>query len=149
MCTMSRPARATAPRILVADDHADTREMYALYLRMCGYDVEFAADGREAIRKGRRKRRPDVVVMDLQMPTLDGWGAIQRLHADPATADILIIALTGHDLRDYLKPAALAAGACTFLMKPVTPEALAREIHRCLAARRDAHGAAAPRAREG
>jgi len=104
---------------------------------------------RSAVRKGRGKRRPDIVVMDLQMPTLDGWAAIQRLHADPATADIPVIVVTGHDLGAYLKPAALAAGACTFLMKPVAPEALAREIHGCLAARRDAHAASDRRARRG
>ena len=146
---MGRPARATAPRIVFADDHADTREMYAEYLRTCGYDVDLAVDGRDAIYKARRKRRPDVIIMDLQMPRLDGWGAMQRLQNYPATAGIPIIVLTGHDLKEYLKPAAFAAGACSFLMKPTSPEQLAREIERRLAERAESHAPAARRASTG
>jgi CheY-like chemotaxis protein len=102
-----RPPSETAPLILIADDNVDTREMYALYLNMVGYRVETAEDGHEAIIKARTLR-PDLVVMDLQMPNLDGWGAIRELQGR--------------------KPAALAVGAGSFQMTPCFPERLAREV---------------------
>src|SRR5438876_6811336 len=113
--------------VLIADDNADTREMYALYLNMSGYCVETAVDGHEAVIKARTFR-PDLIVMDLHMPKLDGWGAINELQSSVVTASIPIIVLTGHDLKAYLKSAALAVGACSFLLKPCFPERLAREI---------------------
>jgi len=118
---------AKAPLILIADDNRDTREMYALYLNMVGYRVETADDGHQAIIKAREVR-PDVVVMDLQMPKLDGWAAIRELQNRPETAAIPVIVLTGHDFKSYLKPAALAVGAVSYLMKPCLPEQLAREV---------------------
>ena len=135
MRAMARPGRATAPRVLIADDHADTRDMYGGYLGTCGYTVDVAADGRQAVRKARL-RRPDVIVMDLQMPKLDGWGAIRMLQSHPATAGIPIIVLTGHDFEQALKPAALAVGACSFLLKPTSPDNLMREIEKRLSERR-------------
>jgi CheY-like chemotaxis protein len=117
----------TAPLILIADDNRDTREMYALYLGMVGYSVETAAEGREAIVKALTLR-PDLIVMDLQMPGVDGWRAMQDIRADPKTANIPIVVLTGHDFKDHLKQSALAAGARSFLLKPCLPEQLAREI---------------------
>jgi len=125
---------ATAPLVLIADDNADTREMYALYLNMSGYGVDTAADGHEAIIKARTLR-PDLIVMDLQMPKLDGWGAIRELQSRAETSSIPIVVLTGHDFKAYLKPAALAVGACSFLMKPCFPEQLASEVRSHLALR--------------
>jgi len=122
------------PLIIIADDNADTREMYALYLSMVGYKVEEAADGREALIKARTLR-PDLIVMDLQMPKLDGWGTIRELQSRAETSSIPIIVLTGHDFKAYLKPAALAVGACSFQMKPCFPEQLAREVATRLALR--------------
>ena len=127
--------RASRPLVLLADDAADTREMYALYLSMVGYRVEMAADGREAARFARVSR-PDMIVMDLQMPTMDGWAAIRELQKDARTANIPVIVLTGHDLKDYLKHSAIAEGACAYLTKPITPEQLGREIATRLAERR-------------
>jgi CheY-like chemotaxis protein len=117
----------TRPLILIADDNLDTREMYSLYLSMVGYKVEMAADGHEAVIKARTLN-PDLIVMDLQMPKLDGWAAIRQLQSHVETAAIPIVVLTGHEFKDYLKPAALAAGACSFLMKPCFPEQLAKEV---------------------
>jgi len=88
--------------------------MYALYLSMSGYGVETAEDGHEAIIKARTLR-PDLIVMDLQMPKLDGWGAIREIQS---------------------RHAALAVGACSFLMKPCFPEPLATEVRSRLALRR-------------
>ena len=129
-----RPS-ATTLRVLIADDNGDTREMYALYLNMVGYSVDTAEDGHEAILKARALR-PDLVVMDLQMPKLDGWAAIRELQSRAETAAIPVIVLTGHDFKAFLKPAALAAGAVSYVKKPCFPEQLAREVGACLAARR-------------
>jgi CheY-like chemotaxis protein len=115
------------PLILIADDNRDTREMYALYLTMLGYAVETAADGREAVVKALTLR-PSLVVMDLQMPGVDGWRAMREIREDAKTATTPIVVLTGHDFKDYLKPAALALGAWSYLAKPCLPERLAREI---------------------
>ena len=121
--------------VLIADDNADTREMYALYLNMSGYCVETAVDGHEAVIKAR-SLRPDLIVMDLHMPRLDGWGAIKELQSSVVTASIPIIVITGHDLKEYLKSAAFAVGACSFLLKPCFPERLAREVATRFAVRR-------------
>jgi len=121
------PSPATAPLVLIADDHRDTREMYGVYLGDLGYRVETAENGRDAVAKARA-RQPDAIVMDLSMPGVDGWAAIGQLQAEPQTARIPIVVLTGHDLRAHLKPAAIAAGACSFFMKPCPPENLAREV---------------------
>jgi len=125
----------TRPLIIIADDNRDTREMYAVYLSMVGYKVEEAADGREALIKSRTLH-PDLIVMDLQMPEVDGWSAIREIRGDIKTASIPIVVLTGHDFKDFLKPAALAVGAWSYLKKPCLPERLANEISERLAGRR-------------
>jgi CheY-like chemotaxis protein len=130
-----RSSDVPRPLLLIVDDNVDTREMYALYLSMSGYGVETAEDGHEAIIKARTLR-PDLIVMDLQMPKLDGWGAIREIQSRPETSSIPIVVLTGHDFKAYLKPAALAVGACSFLMKPCFPEHLATEVRSRLALRR-------------
>jgi CheY-like chemotaxis protein len=121
-----KPA-VTPPLVLIADDNPDTRDMYALYLSTVGYSVETAAEGREAVVKALTLR-PDLIVMDLQMPGVNGWRAMQDLRANAKTANIPIVVLTGHDFKNHLKHSVLAAGACSFLIKPCLPEQLAREI---------------------
>ena len=131
-----QPPAETAPLILIADDNVDTREMYGHYLNMVGYHVETAKDGNEAILKARALH-PDLVVMDLQMPALDGWGAIRELQSRADTATIPVIILTGHDFKAYLKHSALAVGAVSYLMKPCFPEEFQREVNARLTARRN------------
>ena len=105
-----QPTSETPPLILIADDNVDTREMYALYLTTVGYRVETAEDGHEAILRARAMH-PDLIVMDLTMPKMDGWAAIRELQSRAMTAAIPVIVLTGHDFKAFLKPAALAVGA--------------------------------------
>jgi CheY-like chemotaxis protein len=124
------------PLVLIADDNLDTREMYALHLSMLGYSVETAVDGREAVVKALTMR-PDLIVMDLHMPGVDGWRAMREIHGHVKTVNIPIVVLTGHDFKDYLKAAALTLGASSYLMKPCLPERLAREISERLATRRN------------
>src|SRR5215831_19130414 len=117
----------TKPLVLIADDNRDTREMYSLYLPMAGYSVETAAEGREAVIKALTLY-PDVIVMDLQMPGVDGWRAMREICRNARTAATPIIVLTGHDFKDYLRHSALAEGATSYLTKPCLPEQLAKEI---------------------
>jgi len=77
---LERAPKVTRPLILIVDDTTDTREMYALYLNAIGYGVETAEDGYEAVVKARTLV-PDVIVMDLQMPGVDGWAAIRHYRA--------------------------------------------------------------------
>ena len=119
--------KPTAPLVLIADDSRDTRDMYALYLSKIGYSVETAAEGREAVVKALTLR-PDLIVMDLEMPGVSGWRAMEDIRRDAKTETTPIVVLTGHDFKNYLQPAAVALGACSFLVKPCLPEELAREI---------------------
>jgi CheY-like chemotaxis protein len=130
-----RPETAMLADVLIADDNRDTREMYALYLSMLGYHVAIAADGGEAVRVARG-HRPDLIVMDLDMPDMDGWAAIRELQSDACTASIPVIVLTGHDFKTQLKDQAIAVGAVCYLMKPCFPEQLEREINARLAVQR-------------
>ena len=85
------------PLVLVVEDYQDAREMYAAYLQFSGYRVAEAANGLEALEK-TRELMPDIILMDLALPKMDGWEATRRLKADERTRHIPIVALTGHAL---------------------------------------------------
>jgi two-component system cell cycle response regulator DivK len=121
------------PLILVVDDFRDGREMYAEYLSHAGFDVAQAADGEEAVAKAR-ELLPDVVLMDLSLPGMDGWEATRVLKADARTRDMRVIALTAHALSVYAD-SARAAGCDSVVTKPCLPPDLAAEIRRQLDAR--------------
>ena len=116
-------------QILVVDDTADTREMFALYFRSRGFAVETASNGHAAIEAARRLH-PDVIVMDVAMPGLDGVSATRELKNDPQTVDIPIVMLTAYPIR-AIKGGALETNA-TFVMKPCAPEELEQHICRLL-----------------
>jgi two-component system, cell cycle response regulator DivK len=122
--------RAKAPLILVVDDYADNREMYSAYLKYQGLDVVEAANGAEALERAF-ERPPDLVVMDLSLPGVDGWQATRTLKGDARTKNIPVIAVTGHALAGAPEQAA-EAGCDGFLTKPCLPEDLLREIERML-----------------
>src|SRR5262249_52425935 len=122
---------ATKPLVLIVDDNRDRRVLFALYLAMAGYSVETAAEGREAVNKALTLY-PDVIVMDLQMPGVDGWRAMREICRNARTAATPVIVLTGHDFKNYLGHSAFAEGAFAYLMKPCLPERLAQEIDACL-----------------
>lgn len=127
---MAPPAR-TAPLVLIVDDYPDNREMYSSFLSFSGLQVEEAANGREALAKAFALL-PDLVVMDLSLPGVDGWQATRELKADPRTKHIPVVALTGHALAGT-SDTALAAGCDLFLTKPCLPQDLLEEIRRVLA----------------
>jgi CheY-like chemotaxis protein len=136
----SRSPRSKTPLILVVDDYADNREMYSAYLKFQGLEVVEAANGTEALEHAF-ERQPDLVVMDLSLPGVDGWEATRQLKADPRTKHIPVIAVTGHALAGAPERAA-EAGCDGFLTKPCLPEDLLREIQRMLE-----HGRAADNAK--
>jgi CheY-like chemotaxis protein len=119
-------------RVLIIDDDADIRDLYATYLEEEGFRVELAADGREGLKQAH-VLRPDIIVLDLSMPQIDGWTLCQTLKRTPLTRGIPVIAVTGF-VDDKSRERAQAAGVDVFLSKPCLPEELAHEIQRSLAA---------------
>jgi CheY-like chemotaxis protein len=117
--------------VLIVDDYEDNREMYSQYLQYAGLRVAEAANGKEALSK-TAELMPDVVVMDLSLPGVDGWQATRLIKDDPKTRNILVLALTGHAL-EGASQGARDAGCDGFLTKPCLPEDLCREIQRMLA----------------
>lgn len=126
-------ASALVPLVLVVEDYPDAREMYAEYLRFSGFRVAEARNGEEALEKSF-SLMPDVVLMDLALPLMDGWEATRRLKGDERTAHIIIVALTGHALAGHAE-GARRAGCDAFVTKPCLPDELVDEIRRLLAAR--------------
>jgi DNA-binding response OmpR family regulator len=113
-------------RVLLVEDYADTREMYALYFQLKGLDVLQAADGLQGLLQARAAK-PDAVVLDVSLPRLDGIELTRRLREDDATAAVPVIVLSAHTGDDYRRRA-LAAGASLALEKPCLPDDLLREI---------------------
>ena len=118
------------PIVLVVDDFADNREMYSEYLAFSGYEVIEARNGKEAL-DAANDRLPDIIIMDLSLPVMDGWEATRRLKANEQTRRIPVVALTGHALAGHSK-GAKEAGCDSFLAKPCLPDQLVAEIRRML-----------------
>ena len=121
------PEDAGPPRVVVADDQTLVRGGFRMILGAAGIPVVAeAADGGQAVA-AVLKHRPDVVLMDIRMPEMDGLEATRRILAAPAGRDCRIIILTTFDLDQYVY-AALSAGASGFLLKDVTPEQLVAAV---------------------
>lgn len=133
---MDSDATPSGPLILVVDDMEDGREICAEYLSYHNYRVATAADGYEALAQAFALL-PDLILMDLSLPGLDGWEATRRLKGDPRTRAIPVIALTAHALA-AARDQALEAGCEAVVTKPVLPKDLEREIQRHLARRAEA-----------
>jgi len=118
------------PLILVVDDYEDAREMYAEYLRFCGFRVAEARNGNEALEQAFTLK-PDLVLMDLSLPGMDGWEATRQLKADERTRQIPVVALTGHALAGASE-GAKKAGCDSFVTKPCLPDDLVVEVRRML-----------------
>jgi two-component system, cell cycle response regulator DivK len=121
------------PLVLVVEDYQDAREMYAAYLQFSGFAVAEATNGIEAIEK-TLELMPDIILMDLALPRMDGWEATRRLKTDDRTRHIPIVALTGHALAGHAE-GARQAGCDAFVTKPCLPDALVAEINRVLPSR--------------
>lgn len=125
---MSRPD----PLVMVVDDFRDGRELVAEILGYAGLRTEQASDGKEALEKAVRLL-PDLILMDLSLPGVDGWEITRRLKADPATRNIQIVALTAHATRGPLDRAR-EVGCDLVLTKPCPPDVLIERVKHLLAA---------------
>ena len=131
---LRRGEQRERPVVLIAEDQQDLRQLYAEQLTLSGFDVIEAVNGAEAIDL-TSSRLPDVILMDLSMPVVDGWEATKRLRADIRTRHIPVVALTAHDGSGELQRAT-SAGCDWFVPKPCPPAALITEVRRILSATR-------------
>lgn len=114
--------------VLLVEDNEDNLVVYRTILEHVGFKVLEARDGEEGVSRARAER-PDIILMDISIPKMDGWEATERLKADGVTASIPIIALTAHALEeDRLK--AMKAGCDGYLAKPVEPRRVVQEVEK-------------------
>ena len=114
------------PLVLIVEDFEDAREMYRDYLEFSGFNVETAGDGRQAVEIAREVA-PDLILMDLSLPVIDGWQATRILKADSLTSGIPIVALSAHALPGE-EDRAREAGCDGFIAKPCMPPDLVTHI---------------------
>jgi CheY-like chemotaxis protein len=126
------------PKILLIEDNEMNRDMLSRRLSRNGFEIVIAVDGGEGVAKAASEK-PDLILMDMSLPVMDGWEATRRVKSDAATSSIPVIALTAHALvQDREK--AMAAGCDDFDTKPVELPRLLEKIKRLL----DAKGGPAP-----
>lgn len=118
------------PTILLVDDNADNLDIYQTVLEHAGYTVLLAHNGQTAVH-AVREHQPDLVVMDVAMPVMDGLEATRVLKTDPATTGIHIVALTAHAMKEDQARVA-EAGCDGYLAKPLEPKALLEEVRKIL-----------------
>src|SRR5687768_9707956 len=119
-------------KILLVEDNEMNRDMLSRRLERKGYQVVLAVDGQEGVEKAASEA-PDVVLMDMSLPVLDGWEATRRLKAAPATAHLPVIALTAHAMSSD-RSKALEAGCDEYETKPIDLPRLLAKIEALLAA---------------
>ena len=118
----------TPKLLLIADDQEDNRLVFSTILMHYGHNVLLAVNGQQAVEQAKA-HAPDLILMDLHMPVMDGWKATRLLKEDSATASIPVMAVTAHDLT---APECQAAGFCAYVRKPIEPSRLARAVELCL-----------------
>jgi CheY-like chemotaxis protein len=122
--------QAAEKMLLVIEDQAVARESLSVLLRRAGYTVEVAENGQEALELLRGGLAPDLILLDMAMPVMDGWDFLLQLKAEPSLTTAAIIILTGTILPHEW---AQDRGYAGFLSKPVEPNAMLEEIRRCFA----------------
>lgn len=118
-------------RVLLVEDNLHNRKIFAGVLTHFGFVVEEAVNGEEAVAKAS-ERKPDLILMDLSLPVMDGWAATTAIKGDPALAHIPVIALTAHAMSGD-RERALEAGCDGYLSKPISPKKVVAEVERVLA----------------
>lgn len=116
----------TAKRIIVVEDNADFQELLAMSASSWGHVVECASDGEEGLRRILNEA-PDLALVDIGLPGLDGYEIARRVRADPRGAKVALVALTGYGSRDQ-KALALQSGFDCVLVKPVEPAHLQKVL---------------------
>ena len=119
------------PKILLVEDQEMNRDMLSRRLKKRGYDVSIAVDGAEGLDKARSEM-PELILMDMSLPVIDGWEATRRLKADEATRSIPVVALTAHAMSTD-REKALEAGCDAYETKPVELPRLLETIEKLLA----------------
>ena len=119
------------PKLLLVEDNEMNRDMLSRRLLRKGYEVSIAVDGNEAVERTRTER-PDLVLMDISLPGIDGWEATRRLKSDPATKAIPVIALTAHALSTD-REKSIEAGCDEYETKPIDLVSLTNKIESLLA----------------
>lgn len=113
------------PRILVIEDNEENRDSLSRRLQRRGFEVLLASDGKVGVETAKAEH-PDLILMDMNMPLVDGWEATRQIKAEPATAKVPVIALTAHAMAGD-KERALAAGCTDYHTKPIEfPKLLAQ-----------------------
>jgi two-component system cell cycle response regulator DivK len=118
------------PCVLIVEDYALARAMYRATLEYSGFDVVEAADGVEALLRVRDVV-PDLILMDLSMPLMDGWEATSHLQSDSRTAGIPIVVLSASS-RNGIEEEIKRAGCAALVSKPCLPDELVQKIRHCL-----------------
>lgn len=138
---VSSSTTATAPvrpkRILVVEDNYDNRMIYVTVLEHWGYEVTEAVNGEEGVARAR-ETRPDLILMDLAMPTMSGWEALHELRCDETLRKIPVLALSAHVLLEGDFERAIAAGFTDYLTKPIEPKQVLEAVRRALGSDPDA-----------
>ncbi len=116
--------------VLLVEDNVDNRTIYRTILEFGGYTLIEAVDGEAALRQAR-EGRPDLILMDISIPLVDGWEVTRTLKADPLTSGIPVIALTAHALAEDRRRAE-EVGCDGYLAKPVEPRRVMQEVERFL-----------------
>jgi CheY-like chemotaxis protein len=122
----------SCPVILVVDDHEGNREFLNAFLSGCGYNVIEAGDGLEAVKLATNAN-PDLIIMDLAMPVMDGFGAVQLLRKVPEICEVPIVACTAYDTSTH-RTQAMSVGFDEFLTKPIDFQELNLVLDRFLKA---------------
>lgn len=116
--------------VLLVEDNEDNRIVYSTILKHFGFRVSEALNGEDGIAKAR-SQKPDLILMDISIPVVDGWEATKVLKRDPETSHIPIIALTAHALASD-REKAMEVGCDGYLAKPCEPRAVVAEVQRFL-----------------
>jgi len=116
--------------VLVVEDNLDNYELVRTILQLGGYDTFLAVNGRDGV-DAARKQKPDLILMDMALPEMDGWDATEHIRGDPETRHIPMIALTVHTLPRERKRA-LDAGVDAYLSKPYDAAQLIQLVERIL-----------------
>jgi len=116
------------PTVLVVEDFEDNRFMMRRLLEMSGYRVVEAVNGNQAVEAAERER-PDIILMDLSLPMLDGLAATRRIRAHDGLSKVPIVAVSAHDSADF-HAEALAAGCNEYVTKPIDFDQLVQLLNR-------------------
>lgn len=117
-------------KVLLVEDNPHNRKIFLAMLNHAGFEVHDAEDGNRAIELAAQVR-PDIILMDMSIPGIDGWEATRRIKSDPAMKHITIVALTAHAMKGD-EDRAREAGCDHYLSKPVSPKRVVEAVHEFL-----------------